>query len=216
MEFEEAVRNRHSTRDFSDQPVDIKDLKEIVDLAKMAPSWANDQIWRVVIATGKTLDEIKQHHRQALMNGEPGQMEFPPLHRGAMGEQGRKNVSTWSSDLQRFLGSEGYAMAEDSMNLFNAQAIVYLLIPSQPSLWSAYDLGAFGQTLMLAATDRGIDSIPAAEFVQYPQALHQILGVGNDYQFGVGIGLGYKKPAALINKFRSQRMASAEFLTIKK
>ncbi len=215
MEFKDAVLNRHSTRDFSDKPIDIADLKKIVELAKMTPSWANDQIWRVVIATGDSLDKIKQHHRQALMSGEIGQTEFPPLHRNAMGVQGRQNVRTWSSDLRRFLGSEGNAMAEDSMNLFNAQAIAYLLMPSQSSLWSAYDLGAFGQTLMLAATDRGIDSIPAAEFVQYPQALHQLLGVGDDYQFGMGIGLGYKKEDALINKFRSQRMDDESFLTIK-
>lgn len=215
MEFTKAVMNRHSTRDFSDTPVEVTELRKIVDIAKMTPSWANDQIWRVIIATGDTLNEIKRHHRQALLSGESGQTEFPPLHRNAMGSQGRKNVRTWSSDLSRFFGREGNAMAEDSMNLFNAQAIAYLLMPSQSSLWSAYDLGAFGQTLMLAATDRGIDSIPAAEFVLYPKALHQILGVGDDYQFGMGIGLGYKKDDALINKFRSQRMDSSEFLTFK-
>lgn len=215
MEFTKTVQNRHSIRDFSNQPVDMTKLRKMIDIAKMTPSWANDQIWKVVVATGQTLDEIKQHHRQALMNGKPEQTEFPPLHRNAMGAQGRKNVRTWSSDLRRFLGSQGNAMAEGSMNLFNVQAIVYLLMPRQSSLWSAYDLGAFGQTLMLAATDQGIDSIPAAEFVQYPQALHKILGISDDYQFGMGIGLGYQKADALINQFRSRRMDNDEFLTIK-
>lgn len=215
MEFTETVLNRHSTRDFKEQPVPEEDLKAIISTAKMTPSWANDQIWRVVIATGKTLDEIKRRHYHAVITGARAGSEFSPLHRGAMGEQGRKNVRTWSRDLGNFLGAASGEMAKDSANLFNAAAVAYLLIPTPSSLWSAYDLGAFGQTLMLAATDRGIDSIPAAEFVQYPQDLHEILGVGSNYQFGMGIGLGYKKEDALINDFRSRRMDTNDFLTIK-
>ncbi len=214
MDIKDAILNRHSTRDFSDKEVSKIDLKEIIDLAKWTPSWANDQIWKVVIATGKTLDEIKKHHYNAAIRGMRAGSEFPPLHRDAMGSQGRKNVRTWSSDLGRFLGSHGNDMAEDSARLFNAPAVVYLLMPKESSLWSAYDLGAFGQTVMLAAQGKGIDSMPAEEFVEYPRDLHEILGVSSDYQFGMGIGLGYKKDA-LINDFRSQRMDTDDFLTIK-
>lgn len=210
MEFKDAVLNRHSVRDFSDQPVSQKDLIEIVNTAKHSPSWANDQVWKVVIATGNSLNQIKQHH----LHAGSGQPDFPPLHREAMGEQGRQNVMKWSSDLQTFLGSHATDMANDSAHLFNVPAIAYLLMPSESSLWSAYDLGAFGQTLMLAATDKGIASIPAMEFVAHPKFLHQVLGVSDDYQFAVGIGLGYKKDA-LINQFRSERMDTDQFLTIK-
>lgn len=214
MEFEEILNNRHSIRDFTNQTINSKDLETIVTAAGKTPSWANDQIWKVVIATGSSLNKIKEYHLSAKINGKPVQSEFPYMHRDSMGLQGRKNVVTWSSGLQKFLGPESIQMEQDSNILFNAPTVAYLLMPSKSSLWSAYDLGAFGQTLMLAAANLGIDSMPAAEFVSFPSELHKILEVPNDYQFGMGIGLGYRSDSK-INQFRSKRMDLDRFLTIK-
>lgn len=214
MEFVDTVKNRHSTRDFTDRPVNNQIINEIVDIASMTPSWANDQIWKVEVAKGKSLEQIKTMHQQYSMNGKTMSYEFPPLHRESMGTQGRNNVSTWSNDLYKYLNIEADTMRKNSNNLFNAPAIAYLLMPKRSSLWSAYDLGAFGQTLMLAASNLGVSSMPAAEFVGYPQQLHEILNVPEDYQFGMGIGLGYLNEDSKINGFRSQRMNLNQFLTI--
>lgn len=214
MEFDEILNGRHSVRNFNGQTVNSKDLENIITAAGKTPSWANDQIWKVVIATGDSLKEIKKYHLRATNNGLSSQTEFPYMHRDAMGRQGRSNVVTWSTGLQQFLGSERNEMTYASQHLFNAPAIAYLLMPAKPSLWSAYDLGAFGQTLMLAATNLGIDSMPAAEFVSYPKELHKVLDVSDNYQFGMGIGLGYKDNTK-INQFRSERMNLNQYLTIK-
>lgn len=214
MEFIETVNNRHSVRNFSKKPVSRQDLEEIVRTAGKAPSWANDQPWKVVIATGKSLEKIRQNHLATSMNGRMERSEFPALHRASMGIQGQSNLRIWSSGIRKFLGTDANDIYDDSAKLFNAPAIVYLLIPAKLSAWTAYDLGAFGQTLMLAAKDKGIDSMPAEEFVFNPSELHQVLGVGNDYIFGMGIGLGYAETAK-INEFRSKRMDLDKFLTIK-
>lgn len=215
MEFKEAVDSRRSIRDFSDRPVSQDNLIDLVNIAKKAPSWANSQTWRVIIATGDTLKQIRDHHVQAAKQGIQGNAEIPMLHRDAMGTQGAKNAGGWMSGFNQFMADDSHAMATDSAHLFNAPAVAYLLVPSKTSLWETYDLGAFGQTLMLAATDKGIDSIPAMEFVQYPEALHKILGVDNQFIFAVGIGLGYRKDDLLINKFQSTRMSNDEFFSIK-
>ena len=55
MEFSQVVANRHSVRDFTDQPVSREDLVDIVRTAQKAPSWVNSQPWRVYAATGRTL-----------------------------------------------------------------------------------------------------------------------------------------------------------------
>lgn len=102
--------------------------------------------------------------------------------------------------------------ANNLAHLFNDPVVAYLLIPHDPSLWQAYVLGAFGQTLMLAASDRGIDSILAMELVQYPQVLHDLLGVDGQYIFAIGNAFGYRKADSLINKFRSTRMDDQDFL----
>lgn len=210
MQFIDTVNNRHSVRDFKNQPVKKEDLKKIIETAGKAPSWANVQPWKVVIATGESLEMIRKYHESGRME----HSEFPSLHRGNMGKQGQRNLRIWSNGIRTFLGADGNDMYEDSEKLFNAPAIVYLLLPRDFNPWTTYDLGAFGQTLMLAAKDLGIDSMPAEEFVFNPSYLHEVLGVGDDYLFAMGIGLGYAKDEK-INKFRSERMNLDEFLTIK-
>ncbi|MCH4008732.1 nitroreductase [Companilactobacillus sp.] len=214
MDFIDTVKNRHSTRDFDERPVSEQTINEIIRVAALTPSWANDQIWKVEVAKGNSLKQIKNMHQLYSQNGKTMSYEFPPLHRESMGTQGRSNVSTWSNDLYKYLKDEPSTMQNKSNNLFNAPAIAYLLMPKKSSLWSAYDLGAFGQTLMLAASNLGVSSMPAAEFVGYPQQLHKILNVSDEYQFGMGIGLGYLNEKSKINSFRSKRMNLNQFLTI--
>ncbi|GGI62312.1 nitroreductase [Limosilactobacillus caviae] len=215
MEFTETVFNRHATRHFTNQQLGQEQLISIINVAKQAPSWANDQPWKVVIATGKTLDKIKESHFNASNHNLPAHSAISPLHRTAMGLQGQKNAANQSKRLASFLGAQEKQVIDNSAHLFNAAAIVYLLVPKETSFWSAYDLGAFGQTLMLAAKDQRIDSMPAFEFVKYPNNLYSILKVNDDYQFAIGIGLGYQDKDALINHFRSTRMDPTEFLTIR-
>ena len=52
MEFSQVVANRHSVRDFTDQPVSREDLVDVVRTAQQAPSWVNSQPWRVYAAQG--------------------------------------------------------------------------------------------------------------------------------------------------------------------
>nr|WP_314890316.1 nitroreductase family protein [Actinomyces oris] len=52
MEFSQVVANRHSVRDFTDQPVSQEDLVDVVRTAQQAPSWVNSQPWRVYAAPG--------------------------------------------------------------------------------------------------------------------------------------------------------------------
>ena len=59
MEFSQVVANRHSVRDFTDEPVSREDLVDVVRTAQQAPSWVNSQPWRVYAATGATLAGIR-------------------------------------------------------------------------------------------------------------------------------------------------------------
>ncbi len=98
--------------------------------------------------------------------------------------------------------------------LFHCGAAVYLTIAKGSPDWAAYDLGAFGQTLMLSAKSRGIDSIPAYAFVKFPEVVRRHLGIPEDEIVFLGIGLGYAtdKP---INGYRSARVPQEGMLTIR-
>jgi len=55
LSVKEAIRNRRSIRKFEDKPVTEEDLMEILNAARLAPSWANRQEWRFIIVTDSTL-----------------------------------------------------------------------------------------------------------------------------------------------------------------
>jgi len=51
MEFTEVIRNRHSIRTFSDQPVEQEKLQQILETANLAPSAGNLQAYEIYAVT---------------------------------------------------------------------------------------------------------------------------------------------------------------------
>jgi len=66
MDLKEAIYTRRSARDFTDEPVDEKTLRQLVDAAVQAPSAVNQQPWSFCVVRDRTLlvrisDEAKAH-----------------------------------------------------------------------------------------------------------------------------------------------------------
>ena len=51
MEFTEVIRNRHSIRTFTDQPVETEKLQQILETANLAPSAGNLQAYEIYVVT---------------------------------------------------------------------------------------------------------------------------------------------------------------------
>ncbi len=60
MNFKELMEKRYSARDFTTKEIPEADLTEIVEIAELSPSWANTQPWNVYIATGDSLNKIRE------------------------------------------------------------------------------------------------------------------------------------------------------------
>lgn len=217
MDFQSVVNQRHSYRSFKDDPIPAATLQAIIADAQRAPSWANAQPWQVMVVTGDTLATIKAGHRARSQRGVAGNADLTVAHRTEWTAASRRNIATWNGELSQFLLANGtqasYAGSQD--NLFNAPALVYLILRKPVNDWAVFDLGAFSQTLMLSATAHGVQSIPAYEIIRYPAALRKILNVDNTHRFIMGIALGYRD-SAVINDFRSSRTTAKQFVTFKK
>ena len=57
---------------------------------------------------------------------------------------------------------------ESNADIFNAQAVVYLTLNKGHMKYSVLDLGGIEMSIMLAAKDHGVDSIPAYSTNMYP------------------------------------------------
>lgn len=215
MEFKQAVNYRQSVRYFTNRQIDAATLRDLIRTAARTPSWANSQPWKVYVATGDSLKKIKVHHLAAAQRGVKGNSDLPVAHRTQWNQQAQENMADWSTALQQYLGTDIQQMTDSQTRLYDAAALVYLTLPKGATGWSIYDLGAFGQTLMLAAADQRIDSMPAYEIVRYPDAVREIMGIPANTQLVMGIALGYRDPAKRINDFRSARAPENSILTIK-
>lgn len=100
--------------------------------------------------------------------------------------------------------------------LFDAPVLCYLTLGKNANDWSKYDLGAFGQTLMLAAQGLGLASMPAYEIVRFPAAIRRLMPIPDDEAICMGIALGYPDRQTLVNAYRAPRVNLSQILTIKK
>src|ERR1700761_6815690 len=75
--------------------------------------------------------------------------------------------------------------------------------------WS--DVGMYMQTLMLLATERGLDTCAQEFWARLPKTVGDFLGLPEDHMLFSGMALGYRDAAAPINTLRTRRDALEEF-----
>lgn len=61
----EAIKKRRSIRKFKDEPLSEKQIEQLIEAARLAPSGCNVQPWRFIIVTNK---QLKRRLRQASYN----------------------------------------------------------------------------------------------------------------------------------------------------
>jgi nitroreductase len=213
MDTATAVKKRKSTRAFRPDPVSQKILKEIMELALWAPSWANTQPWEFAIAAGSKLEEIKQSF-VAKLDDEPKlditrSWDFPEPYASRIGHlmateqkiKGIKREDREGRGWWRLQGLENYG----------APAVIYICIDrafyfqEEINAWLLFDCGLVAENIMLLATDYGLGTVAQAQAVQYPDVLRQALSIPESKLFVIGIAIGYPDEDDPINNFRSER-----------
>ncbi|HJV36070.1 nitroreductase family protein [Geomonas sp.] len=64
MDLFQVVRDRRSIRKYQDRPVEWEKIEQLLDAARLAPSWKNMQCWRFLVLNGG-------EGRQALLDAFP-------------------------------------------------------------------------------------------------------------------------------------------------
>lgn len=55
MELQETIKNRRSVRKFTDYQVTDNELVQLLEAARIAPSWANTQVWEFIIVRDREI-----------------------------------------------------------------------------------------------------------------------------------------------------------------
>lgn len=212
MDFDIVLRSRHSTRVFTEKPVPKDELEAVVADAQRAPSWVNAQEWEAWIATGRTMKCIRDEYLAMGASHVPGRSDIPPVPRTAWSRYAQKRMAEFNDDIAA--QNLGPTMARVQDVFYNAPAVVFLTVPTGSPAWALLDLGAFEQTLLLSATNRGLGSIPSWNAVKYPQIIRKHMGIPGNQDIVVGIALGYEADDP-INRLRTSRELTRRILTLK-
>jgi nitroreductase len=207
--FKELMTQRHSTRKFQSKEIPKDVLKDIISTSLLTPSWTNSQPWKIYVASGKPLDEVKKEWLSKFNNKVTGYPDIPVAHRNEFREISQKNMGDLIKTFKEFSKAD---IMDFNYIMFNAPTVIYLTLAKGNSKWSVYDMGALSMSIMLAAKDRGIDSIPATSVVLFPDVLRKILKIPETEDIIVGIALGYEEKC-VANDYRASKLKLEDVCT---
>jgi nitroreductase len=208
MDVIDALNARRSVRAYLPKPVPRETLEAIVAAAARTPSWANTQPWQVFVVTGEALARIREGFAQCHARGEKPQIETATPDEWP--QAARDNTRALQEAQAEQCGEALAQFGPLNQTMFEAPAVVYICMDKSLGHWSLYDIGAYSQSLMLAAQEYGVDSIPAMTLTLYSQVIRQEIEIADDLQITIGIALGYCDDSNGINNLQSPRAPLAQ------
>jgi nitroreductase len=204
-------------RAFTDQPVSIQQVKQLLEIAKQAPSGGNLQPWEVFAFSGKNLkaviDDVLSQLEEKPM-GEKGEYDvYPPSlwepyrsRRFKNGEDLYKciNVERDNKEGRRKQFVRNFKFFDAPVGLF-----IYLDKGMGPPQWS--DVGMFLQTLMLYARELGLHTCAQEAWAMWHSTISKYVQPSENLMLFCGIGIGYKDETKPINSFQTDRVSVEDF-----
>lgn len=213
MNVNEALKTRHSCRAFLPEPVEKDTILEILESALCTPSWGNSQPWEVFVVAGEVLEAVRQGYLENYQNNVLGILDIPRPENWPPSIVGRHQELF--SGISEAAGEANKEFGELNQKFFNAPAVIYLCMDKSLTSWSIFDLGALSQSIMLAAAERGLETMPAVTLVNYPDVLRSNLDVPENLAIVFGIAIGHEDQKHPINKFKSTRRPLSDVATVK-
>lgn len=213
MNVSEALQTRRSCRAFKPDPVDRDTLLAVLNDALRTPSWANTQPWEIFVAGGEVLKEISQAYLENTKNHIPTSSDIPSPKSYTAAANGR--IKEFIFGISSVAEGAAKIFGELNQKFFDAPAVIYLCMDKSLSTWSVFDLGALSQSIMLAAVECGLATIPAVTLVHYPEIIRNKLDIPDNFSVVLGIAIGYEDQQHPINKFKSVRRSVSDAVIIK-
>jgi len=191
--FASLVNARKSARGFKPEPVSRELLEQVFDVALRAPSNCNTQPWQVHVASGDSVEALRQVMPEAFMKGE-FTMDFPydGKYEGVYKERQYASAQALYDALgikreEKDKRNEAFMR---NFTFFDAPHVAFLFLPEPFGLREACDLGMYAQTLMLSMVAHGLACCPQTALSFQADLIRKQLGIdaGNKLLFGISFG----------------------------
>ena len=217
MTVTEALKRRISIRQFLPDPLDEGLVREILDVARWAPSGGNLQPWRVIAVAGDERQAVVRLAEQASANFYSGSKDGRPVYPRDLWEPYRTRRFKVGEDMYALLGiprSDREArLAQWARNyeFFGAPVGLFFVIEERMGHAQWAHLGMLMQSVALAAVERGVGTCMQESWSGLRRPLKTHFDLAADEMVYCGMALGFPDPAAKVNELRSERAAVEEF-----
>jgi nitrobenzene nitroreductase len=215
---DDLIRSRRTKRGFfADRHVPLETVKEILSVAKYAPSSSNTQPWRSYVLTGAARERVTRAAVEAFRAGpETLPNEYPffpePLHepyaarftkfRGQLGDAQGVHRSDKAGRLRD---------VERQFLFFDAPVGMIFTMDRKLEWASFICYGCFLQNVMIAARARGLDTCPQQIWSLQSEVLRRELGIPEGEMVVAGMSLGYADNGLAENNMKLDKLDLHEF-----
>jgi len=217
MNVTDAIRSRMSCRAFLDTPVTLDTLRDILEVAKQAPSGGNLQPWQVHVLAGRPLREFVALIRSKLPTLPQGEGTEYPVYPPNLKEPYRSRRFQCGEDLYASIAikreEKPRRLAQFARNyeFFGAPAAMFFVIDRIMGADQWADVGMFMQNIMLLARERGLHTCPQEAWASWHRSVTEFLGLPPEHMLFCGLAIGYRDESAPINALRTARAPLEEF-----
>ncbi len=217
MDIVEAIRSRKSIRSFKPDPIPKEMLREILDIARRAPSAMNTQPWEITVVTGEVLDNIKKGNIEMLAAGVTPNPDLPFKPPEGIYRQRQVDLAIQIFGLMGIAREDKEKRAEwmqRGFRYFDAPAAIILSMDKAvDKLESHLDIGAIIQTICLAALNYGLGTCIEDQGTWFPEVLRKSTPIPESNEILISIAIGYPDWDFPANKLETKREPLENFVT---
>ncbi len=217
MNVTEALKARISVRAFKPDPVPEAIVREIVDVARYAPSGGNLQPWKVIAVAGAERDAVSTLAKANL----PGAEDDRPVYPANLWEPYRTRRFKVGEDMYALLGIPRENRPARLMHLaqnfdfFGAPVGLFFIIDKRMGHGQWAHLGMFMQSVALAALEHGVQSCMQEAWARMRAPLAAHFKLDEHDMIYCGMALGYADMTKPVNTLRSDRAPLDEMAVFK-
>lgn len=204
----DAVRTRHSVREYEDRPIPESILRKLFEDALRAPSWKNSQPWQIHVVSGEKRASLARALMEAARGGAPRPdtpwlENYPTDVRKRMFDLGMQVYGVAGIDRKDKAARDAFMLR--NFDFFGAPAAVFITTRFDLNFFVGLDIGCLLESILLLARAHGLGTCPQAALGAFPDIVRSELGLGAENHVVCGLSIGYPRPGSELNRFHAPR-----------
>jgi nitroreductase len=208
---------RCCVRAFEETPVSHETINEILDYARFAACSKNMQPWKVFVAQGDALNNLARDMVAALKSKTAHEPSWQSKSKLPTEYWERARQCGFSLFQLKGIERDDFEKRQDhyseNYSFFKAPVEIFFAMHQDMPPRQLIDMGIFLERVMSKAHDLGLGSCPQASVADFPKVLQNHIPLEEGFEVLLGLALGYEQKGALVNTFRTEKLAVDDFTT---